>query len=70
MSILILIPLRLFYKIYFVSFYITSYKVTQAIQATRQNMESITITMRGKLIEIQARQQGQRTQQQDQLQEN
>jgi hypothetical protein len=39
--------------------------VTQALQATRQNMESITIAMRGKLIEIQARQQGQRTQLQD-----
>lgn len=37
--------------------------VTQAIQATRQNMESIAIAMRGKFIEIQARQQGQRTQQ-------
>ena len=37
--------------------------MTQAIHATRQNMESIAIAMRGKFIEIQARQQGQRTQQ-------
>jgi len=35
--------------------------VTQAVQATKQNLESISIAMRGKLIEIQARQQGQRT---------
>jgi prefoldin alpha subunit len=35
--------------------------VTQAVQATKQNLESIAIAMRGKLIEIQARQQGQRT---------
>jgi hypothetical protein len=34
--------------------------VTQAVQATKQNLESIAIAMRGKLIEIQARQQGQR----------
>ncbi len=37
--------------------------MTQAIQATRQNMESIAIAMQGKFIEIQARQQGQRTRQ-------
>lgn len=36
------------------------HKVTQAIQATRQNLESITMAMRGKMIEIQARQQGAR----------
>jgi hypothetical protein len=41
--------------------------VTQAIQATRQNMESIAIAMRGKFIEIQARQQGQRTQQMESI---
>ena len=43
--------------------------VTQAIQATRQNMESIAIAMRGKFIEIQARQQGQRTQQMEAIAE-
>jgi prefoldin alpha subunit len=37
-----------------------SFVVTQAVQATKQNLESIAIAMRGKLIEIQARQQGQR----------
>lgn len=30
------------------------------VQATRQNMDSIAQAMRGKLLEIQARQQGQR----------
>jgi prefoldin alpha subunit len=34
--------------------------VTKAIQVTRQNMEHIAQTMQGKLIEIRARQEGQR----------
>ena len=45
------------------NFFILIILVTQAIQATRQNMESIAIAMQGKFIEIQARQQGQRTKQ-------
>jgi hypothetical protein len=32
--------------------------VTQVIQATRQNLDSIAMAVRGKLIEIQARRQG------------
>lgn len=35
--------------------------VTQAIQTTRQNLESVAMAMRGKIMEIQARQQGART---------
>jgi hypothetical protein len=30
------------------------------VQATRQNLDSIAVAMRGKMLEIQARQQGQR----------
>lgn len=37
-----------------------SENVTQAIQASRQNMESIAMAMQGKLVEIRARQEGQR----------
>ena len=37
-----------------------SENVTKAIQVTRQNMESITMTMQGKMMEIHARQEGQR----------
>jgi len=32
-----------------------------AVQATRQNIDSIHISMQGKMIEIRARQEGQRT---------
>jgi hypothetical protein len=35
-------------------------KVAQMVQATRQNLDSIAVAMRGKMLEIQARQQGQR----------
>jgi len=34
------------------------WKVTQAVQATRQNLEAISMAARGKMLEIQARQQG------------
>jgi Prefoldin subunit len=34
--------------------------VAQMVQATRQNLDSIAVAMRGKMLEIQARQQGQR----------
>lgn len=37
-----------------------SENITKAVQSTRQNIESITVTMQGKLIEIRARQEGQR----------
>lgn len=37
-----------------------SENVTKAIQATRQNLEAITMTMQGKMLEIRARQEGQR----------
>lgn len=37
-----------------------SENVTKAIQVTRQNMESIAMTMQGKMMEIRARQEGQR----------
>jgi prefoldin alpha subunit len=37
-----------------------SENIAKAVQATRQNIESITVTMQGKLIEIRARQEGQR----------
>eukprot|EP00934_Nitzschia_sp_Nitz4_P007613 Nitzschia sp. Nitz4//scaffold8_size234185//110578//111072//NITZ4_001261-RA/size234185-processed-gene-0.114-mRNA-1//1//CDS//3329559818//7603//frame0 len=36
--------------------------ITKAVQATRQNIESLTMTMQGKLLEIRARQEGQRIQ--------
>jgi prefoldin alpha subunit len=34
--------------------------VTRAIQATRQNLEAITVTMQGKVLEIRAKQEGAR----------
>jgi hypothetical protein len=34
--------------------------VAQMVQATRQNLDSIAVAMQGKMLEIQARQQGQR----------
>jgi len=37
-----------------------SENITRAVQATRQNLESITVTMQGKILEIKARQEGQR----------
>ena len=37
-----------------------SENITKAIQATRQNVESLNMTMQGKLLEIRARQEGQR----------
>ena len=37
-----------------------SENITKAIQVTRQNMEHIAMTMQGKLIEIRAKQEGQR----------
>ena len=37
-----------------------SENITKAVQATRQNVESITMAMQGKLLEIRARQEGQR----------
>lgn len=37
-----------------------SENVTKAIQVTRQNMEHISMTMQGKMLEIRARQEGQR----------
>jgi prefoldin alpha subunit len=37
-----------------------SENITKAVQATRQNVESITMAMQGKIIEIRARQEGQR----------
>jgi len=38
-----------------------SENITMAVQATRQNIDSIHISMQGKMIEIRARQEGQRT---------
>jgi hypothetical protein len=43
--------------------------VTQVIQATRQNLDSIAMAVRGKLIEIQARRQGAITMRQQQQQQ-
>jgi len=37
-----------------------SENITKAVQATRQNIDSITMSMQGKMIEIRARQEGQR----------
>lgn len=37
-----------------------SQNITAAVQATRQNLDSVTTTMQGKLLEIRARQEGQR----------
>eukprot|EP00539_Tryblionella_compressa_P001851 CAMPEP_0178737826 /NCGR_PEP_ID=MMETSP0744-20121128/3184_1 /TAXON_ID=913974 /ORGANISM="Nitzschia punctata, Strain CCMP561" /LENGTH=169 /DNA_ID=CAMNT_0020390399 /DNA_START=38 /DNA_END=547 /DNA_ORIENTATION=+ len=37
-----------------------SENIAKAVQVTRQNIETITITMQGKLLEIRARQEGQR----------
>jgi prefoldin alpha subunit len=37
-----------------------SENITKAIQVTRQNMEHIAMTMQGKMVEIRAKQQGQR----------
>ncbi|KAL3893645.1 MAG: hypothetical protein SGARI_008029 [Bacillariaceae sp.] len=37
-----------------------SENITRAVQATRQNLEAIQMTMQGKLLEIRARQEGQR----------
>lgn len=37
-----------------------SENVTKAIQVTRQNMEQIAMTMQGKMLEIRAKQEGQR----------
>jgi prefoldin alpha subunit len=37
-----------------------SENVTTAVQVTRQNIESLTMTMQGKMTEIRARQEGQR----------
>jgi prefoldin alpha subunit len=37
-----------------------SENITKAVQATRQNVESITMAMQGKILEIRARQEGQR----------
>jgi hypothetical protein len=35
-------------------------EVTTAVQSTRHNLEQITMAMQGKLLEIRARQEGQR----------
>ena len=37
-----------------------SENITKAVQATRQNLESLTMTMQGKMVEIRARQEGAR----------
>lgn len=37
-----------------------SENVTKVVQATRQNIESVSMAMQGKLVEIRARQEGQR----------
>ena len=39
-----------------------SENVTKIIQVTQQNLESINVTMQGKMMEIRARQEGQRHQ--------
>ena len=39
---------------------VNSENITKALQATRQNLESLNMTMQGKLLEIRARQEGQR----------
>ena len=39
---------------------VNSENVTRAVQVTRQNIESLTMTMQGKMIEIRARQEGAR----------
>jgi hypothetical protein len=43
--------------------------VTQAIQTTRQNLDSITMAVRGKMVEIQARRQGAMAMRQQQQQQ-
>jgi len=39
---------------------VNSENITKVVQATRQNIESLNVTMQGKMLEIRARQEGQR----------